>query len=151
MGLTKCLLGDKVMHPNDYLAAIEFKGRDVTLTIKAVAHEELTMAGGKKDTKPVLSFNETKKRFICNKTNASSIASMYGKQALEWIGKRVTLYPTTTAVGKKQEDCIRVRERVPDAKTKPTTDLQEPTPHQPDEPGSREVDDDAKWDLDKEV
>lgn len=113
--LTKCVLGEKLMHPNDFLAAIEFKGKDVTLTIATVTMETLTLQSGVKEIKPVFTFKETKKKFVCNKTNASSIASMYGNQALEWAGKRITLYPTKTPVGKTMEDCIRIRERVPGA------------------------------------
>lgn len=134
--LTKCLLGEKLMHPNDYVAAIEFKGKDVTLTIKGVSQETLTMQGGVKDTKPVLTFVETKKKFICNKTNASSIAAMYGKQALDWVGKRITLYPTKTTVGKKMEDCIRVRERVPGSNAPPPPpEVVEHEPEQPEDDG----------------
>lgn len=130
--LTKCLLGDKVMHPNDFVAAIEFRGKDVTLTVKSVAHETLTMQGGVKDVKPVLTFVETKKKFICNKTNASSIALLYGTQAMDWVGKKITLYPTKTAVGKKMEDCIRVRERVPGSNAPPPSEeLQRYVPEEP--------------------
>lgn len=114
--LAKCLLHDQLMHPTDYLAAVELKGRDVTLTIATVQFEDLQMQGGKKERKPVLSFNGTKKKLVVNKTNADSIAQMYGTKADEWPGKRITLYPTMTMVGRKQEPCIRVRETVPGAK-----------------------------------
>lgn len=111
--MTKVMLHDKLLHPSDYLAAIEFLGKDVTLTITAIAREDLVMQGGIKDNKPVFRFSETDKKFICNKTNASSIASMYGDKAEEWVGKRITFYPTMIGVGKEMKACIRVREVVP--------------------------------------
>lgn len=114
--LKKATLEGKLLHPNDYLAAVEFQGRDVTLTIAGVKREDLKMAGGKQDTKPVLTFKETSKKLILNKTNASSIVEMYGSVAEDWIGKRVTFYPTRTACGRDMTDCIRVREVVPPAK-----------------------------------
>lgn len=124
--LTKCTLNDKLLHPNDYLAAIEMRGKDANLTIASVELEELTMQGGKKDTKPVLKFKETKKKFIVNKTNASSIAAMHGKKAELWVGKRITLFPTQAPVGKKMEDCIRIRERVPGDKVESKPQFAEP-------------------------
>lgn len=115
--LAKCILHDELMHPSDYLAAVELKGRDVTVTVAKVEFEDLQLAGGKKERKPVISFVGKKKKFVCNKTNADSIAQMYGTKADEWVGKRITLYPTKTTVGKKMEPCIRVRESVPSATT----------------------------------
>ncbi len=119
--MTKVMLHDKLLHPSDYLAAVEFLGRDVTLTMIAIAHEDLVMKGGVKDNKPVFRFSETKKKFVCNKTNADSIAIMYGHKAEEWIGKRITFYPTQTAVGREMQLCIRVRETVPGQKLAAST------------------------------
>ena len=48
-----------------------------------------------------------------NVTNAESIAHMYGLRADAWIGKQVTFFPTQVAVGRKMEDCLRVREKAP--------------------------------------
>ena len=129
---SKVTLGGKLMFPSDYLAAVEFVGRDVTLTVASVKREELQIRGGKKEPKPVLSFSETKKKLVCNKTNADSIASMYGTKAEEWVGKRVTFYPTKTQCGRETVDCIRVRETVPGAKKNeplPPAVIAEPEPH----------------------
>lgn len=111
----KVLLHGELMFPSEYLAAVEFKGRDVTLTISGVERQELVMKGNKKDTKPVLTFRETPKKLICNKTNAGSIAEMYGRDAENWVGKRVTFYPTKTTCGRETVDCVRVREKKPAA------------------------------------
>lgn len=132
---SKVTLRGELLFPNDYLAALEFKGKDVTLTIAGIKVEELRMRGGAKENKPVVTFKETKKKLVCNKTNADSIAEMYGREATEWIGKRVTLYPTKTPVGRKMEDCIRVREKVPPATGQPQFvpgDEPPPPPQEPD-------------------
>ena len=110
---SKVTLDGKLMFPSDYLAAVEFGGKDVTLTINGVTVEELKMRGGASDRKPVISFAETKKKLVCNKTNADSIAQLYGTEAKGWAGKRITLYPTKTQCGRDTVDCIRIRETVP--------------------------------------
>ena len=129
------MLDDELMHPSDYLSAPEFKGRDVTLTIESVGKSDLFLKGGKKKKKPVFTFKETPKKFVCNATCADSIAQMYGTQAREWIGKRITLYPTKTTFGKDTVDCVRVREKVPGEAAKPKQD--EP----PEQGGSQDGDD----------
>jgi len=113
---SKVTLEGRLLFPNDYLAAVEFKGKDVTLTVKSVKVEELRMRGGAKESKPVLTFVETPKKLVCNKTNADSIAQMYGSEASAWVGKRITLYPTKTQCGRETVACIRVREKVPPPK-----------------------------------
>lgn len=116
---SKVTLGGELLFPNDYVAAVEFKGKDVTLTIVDVKREELRIRGGKSEVKPIIYFRETKKKLVCNKTNADSIATMYGDKADDWIGKRVTLYPTKTPCGRDMVDCIRVREKIPGGKASP--------------------------------
>ena len=101
---SKVTLGNELLFPSDYLAAVEFRGRDVTLTVASVFKDELKMRGGKSETKPVLSFRETKKKLVLNKTNADSIAEMYGTEAAEWVGQRVTFYPTKTQCGRETVD-----------------------------------------------
>jgi len=58
--------------------------------------------------------------FLLNKTNAATIAQMYGTKTSDWVGKLITMYPTTTSVGGKEQDCIRIRPRIPAAKTRAT-------------------------------
>lgn len=108
--MTKTTLGGKLMFPSQYISAVEFKGSDVTLTIASVKFEQLRRQGGGKELKPILRFERTQKALVLNKTNASSIADMYGTAAEDWIGKTVTFYPTRTRCGANVVDCIRVRE-----------------------------------------
>ena len=55
---------------------------------------------------------------LLNKTNAKTIAQLYGKSPTDWVGKFVALYPTTTEVGGEMQDCIRVRNEIPALKPK---------------------------------
>jgi hypothetical protein len=121
---SKVTLEGKLMFPNDYIAAAEFKGRDVTLTIAAINAEHLQLEGGTKKEKMVMRFQGTVKKFVCNKTNANSIAQIpgYGSEASAWVGKRITLYPTKCLAFGEMVECIRVRE------VKPPEKGQAPTP-----------------------
>jgi len=121
------------MFPSEYVAAVEFKGRDVVLTIAGVQIEQLMRQGSKqKEDKPILLFKETKKKMVLNKTNAGTIADLYGVNAEKWVGHKVALYPTTTHCGRDTVDCIRVRPVRPTGETPlpPKEVLADPEPRQ---------------------
>jgi hypothetical protein len=82
-----------------------------------------------KDNKLVLHFKGKKKGMVCNKTNARSIAALYGDDADKWRGKRITLYAKTVTVGRNDCRAIRVREQVPQQAPQPQS--QQP-PHDPE-------------------
>lgn len=110
---TKCTMGGKLMFPGDYLAAEEFGGKDVTLTIKSVVKEELREKDGGSESKWVLTFEETQKKLVLNrKSQPDAIANLYGMIAEEWVGKRLTLYPTTVPSFGQMVLAIRVRDKV---------------------------------------
>lgn len=119
----------ELLHPSQYLKAADLFGkdgqpRDVHLTITRVERSEVSMAGGKTDTVPIIYFREAReraertgepeKRLICNVTNRRSIQALHGNIVGGWRGKRITLYATQCS-GKegKLVDCIRVRATVP--------------------------------------
>ncbi|HDZ21956.1 hypothetical protein LCGC14_0568750 [marine sediment metagenome] len=112
----KVTLDGELMFPKDYLNAVEFKGKDVTLTVTDARWEDMRVRGAKESKrKPVLAFKETKKKFVCNTTNADSIKHLLGKsEAKDWIGHRITLYPTRVPFGRETKDAIRVREKIND-------------------------------------
>lgn len=125
--LKKALLDGALMHPSEFLNAVELQGRDATVTIEAVKMNDLPREGSsKKDVLPVLTFVGKKKKLVLNKTNASVLVGLYGPHAKEWIGKAVTLYPTTTRFGADTVNCIRVREEVPATKPAPTKPSDKP-------------------------
>ena len=112
----------KSFFDNKYIGAWSLKGRDVTVQIRKVDRVTLRNRQGT-DIKPVIFFEGSQLGFTCNKTNAEAIANMYGNETDEWIGKRITLYPTQTQVGSKMVDCVRVRPQKPKAKAEKLQDV----------------------------
>jgi hypothetical protein len=101
----------ELMYPNDYLKAPDFRGKDVTLTIKRVFQDDLKdMKGGKKK-KYIVEFNETQKKLVLNVTNARAIAKKLDEpKAIKWAGKQITLFPTTCEAFGEIKECIRVKQ-----------------------------------------
>lgn len=108
------------MMDRDYLFAFDLQGRDCTVTIAKVTGGEIKGTGGKKSKKPLCYFRESRdnRPLGLNSTNCKTIAAMYGNDTAGWVGKRITLYPTTTTFGPDTVECIRVRPGVPSEKAK---------------------------------
>lgn len=104
----------KEMTDREYLFAFDLKGKDCTVTIDKVTAGTL-VNGTKKTRKPLVFFKESKegKPLGMNATNCKTVAALYGTDTDAWIGKRITLYPTTTSFGGETVECIRVRPAVP--------------------------------------
>jgi len=109
----------RLLFPNDYLGAPDLREKDVTLTISRVVREKLRTQDGD-EIKPIIYFKEMEerhakdpdqinKRLVLNKTNATSIMGLYGNETDDWIGQKVTLFPTTCQAFGSTVDCIRVR------------------------------------------
>ena len=116
----------ELLYPSKYLKASDLRGRDVTLTIcpeRGVRIDKVARQGGAKEPKAVMFFAECaakakkeeaeEKALILNKTNAKTIAAIYGTETEDWKGKRITLYPTKTDFGRDRVDCIRIRDEIP--------------------------------------
>ena len=117
---------------NAYLYAYDLQGRDVTVTIAKVTGGTLVGTGGKSNKKPILFFQGAKKGLALNITNARTIAAMYGGFDSDgWVGKRITLYPTTTQFGSQTVECVRIRPGIPGAKVKDTPPLDAPHEREP--------------------
>lgn len=111
----------KMFDEKEYLFAFDLDGRDVTVTISKVEPGKVGH-GNRATKKPILSFKGKRKKLAVNATNVKTIASLVGSfKASDWIGKTITLYPTTTSFGGETVDCIRVRNRAgsPDAAGQP--------------------------------
>ena len=91
------------LYPGRFLKAADFKGKPVTLTISEVKIEELVGDKGPQ-IKGVISFDKTDKQWALNKTNGLCLKDLFGKKVQQWVGKRVTLFPSQW----KGDDCIRV-------------------------------------------
>lgn len=115
----------RTMFDSDYLFAFHLQGREVTLKIARVESGLVKGEKGKKDRKPVVYFAGKEKGLALNKTNGKTIAGLYGNDTAQWIGKLVTLYPTTTEFGRETVDCIRIRPGVPRGKESPSDAIDE--------------------------
>lgn len=105
------------MFDREFIFSYDLDGRDVTLTIAKVVAGELTGTGGKKTKKPIVFFEGKDRGLGLCKTNAKTIATLYGtSDTREWVGKRITIYPTKTMFGGNEVDCIRVRPTIPEPK-----------------------------------
>lgn len=109
----------KLLFPSEYVGAHDLNGRDYTVTMASVTVQELMMQGGVKDKKPVVTFSDAKKKLILNKTNARTVAALYGNDTEAWKGQKITLYPTTTKCGRETVECIRIRDRAPSGNSQP--------------------------------
>jgi len=98
----------------DYIGAYSLdEGKDLIVTISSVAQDEVTGDGGKKESLIVAQLKD-QKPFIINATNAKSITKVIGSPYIEdWSGKSVTLFVSTTRLGKDMVECLRVRDFAP--------------------------------------
>jgi hypothetical protein len=107
----------ELFDPSKYLQSFELDGRDLTLTITRIGGEVIEGEQNRKARKPVVYFKEWKdgRGLVLNKTNAKTLIALYGPDYREWIGKRCTLFPTTTKMAGEEVDCIRIRKQRPSA------------------------------------
>ena len=93
--------------PSKYIKASDLPEEGtVTVTIEKVEMQEI---GKEKQNKPVITFEEWDKAFVCNKTNANTIAKITGSRDTdEWTGKKIKLYRTEVEFGGEMVESIRV-------------------------------------------
>lgn len=99
----------RIMYPSEYLNAADLTGKDVTVTIESIAMEDVPGVDGKKQKKPVVKFKGAHKRWPLPKTCAKVIAAQFGTDTDDWIGKKITVYPTTCQAFGQTVECVRVR------------------------------------------
>lgn len=79
------------------------QGVNVQVTIESVLPKSFD-DGGKLEMR----FAGKKKGFICNKTNARTVADMHGEDFSFWPGKIIAIYRTFTDYQGRQVECLRV-------------------------------------------
>lgn len=92
------------LFPGRFIKAADLNGKDVTLKISAVVVDELVGDKGT-EMKGLISFAGAKKQLVLNKTNGLCLKQMFGRETDAWVGKRVTIFPTTF----NDEPCIRIK------------------------------------------
>lgn len=118
----------KVIIDNNYFGAYSFndKVNEVTVTIKKTeAKTVFNPQKNQEEPRRVMYFEEENvdgieiKPWIINNTNCERIEELYGSGFVEdWVGKRITLFKTTTKVGGEVTDCVRVKAQLPPFKAK---------------------------------
>jgi hypothetical protein len=105
-------------YPSKYLKAFDLNGRNITVTIKSAELEEI---GFDKERKIVLSFANTDKQLVCNKTNAGTIAKLlHSEETNDWAGQRITLCAREVEFQGTMVHALRVLSQKPEAhKTAP--------------------------------
>jgi hypothetical protein len=86
------------------LTAGDLQGKEFTLSIADVQLKEFD-----EGPKLIITFRGAKKSLVCNRINAAAIASMYGSDTDEWIGKSITLFPTMVPFKGSVVNAIRVK------------------------------------------
>lgn len=94
--------------PSKYLKASDLPEEGTQpATIERVTIEEI---GKNKDRKPVIHFEDLDKGFVCNKTNANTIAKATGSREFEhWTGKTINLYRAEVEFQGEMVESIRVK------------------------------------------
>ncbi len=107
--------------PSQYLKCADLNGKPWDMKIRTVALEDLGQ-GSDKEEKPVIYFHKAQKGLVLNKTNATTIAKVYGDDTSAWTGQGVQVFPTQVEFKGETVDAIRVRvvsdvqpEKMPDA------------------------------------
>jgi hypothetical protein len=98
--------------PSRFLKAHDLAGKPYTLTIKAVTLEDLGH-GAEKESKLAISFEKATKMMLLNRTNAMIIASLYGPETDQWLGKAVTVYAARVKAFGAWHDALRIKEQIP--------------------------------------
>ena len=128
----------RTMFDSEWVRAWDLGGRALTVTIVKVAAGVLeNQKARKKDKKPVVWFKGAQKPLALNKTNAKTIAQLYGNDTTAWIGKTITIYPTRTQFGNEEVDCIRIKPEMPRGKAQDMPNPA-PPPESPAEPVAAE-------------
>ncbi len=104
--------------PTKYICFEDLRGQDVTVTVRAFTAEKM-FANGKQQTRPVLYFEGKAKGMVVNATINDTLTALYGPELEGWVGKRITIYPTTDDRGGQERMVVRVRPTVPPAKAAP--------------------------------
>lgn len=103
-------------------------GKTVTLTMKDLVGEMLPTGKGKEEEKLVLYFVETDKGLILNRTNAKTIASLYGAETDGWPGNRISIHPEQIKAFGAVHCTVRVDARRPNGNGKPKGQPVKPAP-----------------------
>ena len=92
------------------------KSSDIGSTpkIATITKIDFEIVGPDREQKAVLSFQNSTKRLILNRTNAQTLANLYGKEVMSWVGKRITLYCAEVQFRGAPCLAVRIKDQVQD-------------------------------------
>jgi hypothetical protein len=94
------------LYGSQYLSAADVGRKILRGTIAFVAPADLRQKDGTSRRKFVIGFREDLlKDLVVNKTNAVTLANLYGKDVSKWAGRQVEIYTAPTSFG----DGVRIR------------------------------------------
>jgi hypothetical protein len=105
----------EILFPSKYLAAsdlLQLPKKEAVYTIDRITQDFIESSKGR-EQKGLLEFREAKKPMVLNRTNAKTIAKLYGPETDDWSGHRVTLYVAEVEAFGEQVLAIRVRPSIP--------------------------------------
>ena len=100
--------------PSDYLKASDLGDASPTVTIESVELVDVGQ-GRDKEQKILIRFAGKKKGLICNKTNANTIAKLYGPETDGWVGQKIILQAREVEFAGEMVWAIRVSLQKPAA------------------------------------
>jgi len=92
------------------MEAADLEGKEKTFTIKSSGFEEV---GAEKETCGVITFEEFPRGMVVNRTKLKAIRAMHGDETDDWVGKQITLFPSTTPYKGRTVPCMMVKEETP--------------------------------------
>ena len=97
------------MYPSTLLKSqdVTDAGGEMPVVINSIEMKEFDSEGGK-ETKPILTFTD-KRQMVCNKTNGTTLAEMFGDDTDSWLGKSITLIVTDVTFQGKLVPAIRIK------------------------------------------
>lgn len=100
--------------PSPYLKASDLQpNKDIEVEIESVTLEEMEQGG---ESRPVVRFAKKKKRFVLNRTNSQTLAEAFGDETMEWVGRKILLFVSSTTFNGRPVQCIRCRPSQPAAR-----------------------------------
>jgi len=91
-----------------YFRASDFS-KEIICTVESVDSCEFKNDDGSAAVKPVLHFQDMPQALVLNKTNFTALSLMFGEDTNDWIGAKVSLYPSRVDFKGKVMPTIKVK------------------------------------------
>ena len=95
---------DAIKSTSKYLAHADLQGKAQTYTINGAGMEDVSGT-----EVLVIGFKEITKGMIIKVTNWNSIEDLHGKDTDDWMGKKISVFPTTCDYQGNRVRCMRVQ------------------------------------------